>query len=124
MAYKINFDTSTQIISMIYSGVIDLGLKLRAVEELTQTYAGKGGMKIMIDVREATMNMLLGEQEAFGEYLANHLELSEAKVAVLHESSFNPNAVIDFIAYQNGYQLQDFISLADATQWLIRPNVA
>ena len=120
MAFKINFDTSTQIISVIYSGATDLDSKLRAVEEVTQTYADKEGMKILVDVREEMMNMSLGEQEAFGEYLANHYDLRKAKVAVLHEPSFNPNTVIDVISHKNGYQLVEFSSLADATQWLIR----
>jgi len=122
MAFKINFDTSTQIISVIYSGAADLDSKLRAVEEVTQTYTDKEEIKILVDVREEMMNMSLGEQEAFGEYLANHHDLRKAKVAVLHEPSFNPNTVIDFISYKNGYQLAEFSSLADATQWLIRSN--
>ncbi len=120
MAFKIDFDTSTQIISVIYSGATDLDSKLRAVEEVTQTYADKEGMKILVDVREEIMDMPLGEQEAFGEYLANHYDLRKAKVAVLHEPSFNSNTVIDVISYKNGYQLAEFSSLADATQWLIR----
>ena len=124
MTYKIDFDTSTQVISVIYSGPTDLDSKLRAVEEVTQTYGGKNGMKILIDVRNETMNMLLSEQESFGEYLANHHDLHEAKVAVLHEPGFNPNTVIDFISHKNGYQLVEFVSLADATQWLIQSKVA
>jgi len=74
MAFKIDFDTSTQIISVIYSGETDLDSKLRAVEEVTQTYADKEGMRILVDVREEIMDMPLGEQQAFGEYLANHYD--------------------------------------------------
>ena len=122
MAFNIDFDTSTQIISVKYSGATDLDSKLRAVKEVTQTYADKEEIKILIDVREQIMDMSLSEQEAFGEYLANHHDLRKAKVAVLHEPSFNPNTVIDFISYKNGYQLAEFSSLADATQWLIRSN--
>jgi hypothetical protein len=120
MAFKINFDTSTQIISVKYSGATDLDSKLRAVEEVTQTYSGKEEIKILIDVREQIMDMSLSEQEAFGEYLANHYDLRKAKVAVLHNPSFNPNTVIDVISYKNGYQLVEFSSLAEATRWLIR----
>ncbi len=120
MAFKIDFDTSTQIISVIYSGVTDLDSKLRAVGEVIRTYADGEELRILVDVREEVMNMSLGDQEAFGEYLANHHDLRKAKVAVLHEPSFNPNTVIDVISYKNGYQLMEFSSLADATQWLIR----
>jgi hypothetical protein len=66
------------------------------------------------------MDMSPGEQEALGEYLANHHALRKAKVVVLHEPGFNPNSIIDVISYKNGYQLVEFSSLADATQWLIR----
>ena len=120
MAYKIDFDVSTQIISVAYSGSTDLDTKLRAVEEVTRRFADLGDLKLLIDVREQKMNMLLGEQEAFGEYLANHYDLRKAKVAVLHQPKFNPNNLIDISAYKNGYQLVQFASLSEATQWLSR----
>ena len=120
MAFKINFDTSTQIISVIFSGATDLDSKLRAVEEVTKTYTDMEELKILVDVREQMMDMSLGEQEAFGEYLSNHHDLRKAKVAVLHEPSFNPNTVIDVISCRNGYQLAEFSSLADAARWLNR----
>ena len=118
MAFKIDFDTSTQIISVIFSGATDLDSKLSAVEEVTKAYADNEEMKILVDVREQMMDMSLGEQEAFGEYLANHYDLRKAKVAVLHDPSFNPNSVIDVVSYKNGYQLVEFSSLAEATRWL------
>jgi hypothetical protein len=90
------------------------------VGEVTRIYADREELRILVDVREEVMNMSLGDQEAFGEYLANHYDLRKAKVAVLHEPSFNPNTVIDVISYKNGYQLVEFSSQADATQWLIR----
>ena len=120
MAFKIEFDKTTRIISVIYSGVIDLDSKLNAVEEVIKTNATRERMKILVDVREQMMDMLLSEQEAFGEYLANHHELRNAKVAVLHEPSFNPNTIIDVTSRNNGYQLLQFSSLAKATEWLTR----
>ena len=120
MAFKIDFDTLTQIISVTYSGATNLESKLRAVQQVTKKYSDTDGLLILVDVREQTMAMQLDEQEAFGEYLANHYDLRKAKVAVLHEPSFNPNTVIDVISYKNGYQLAQFSSLAKATQWLIR----
>ena len=122
MAFKINFDTATQIISVIFSGATDLDSKLRAVEEVTKNYADREEIKILVDVREQMMDMSLGEQAAFGEYLANHHDLRKAKVAVLHEPGFNPNTVIDVISYKNGYQVVEFSSPADATRWLTRSN--
>ena len=118
MAYTITFDESTQIICVTHSGPTDLDLKLRSVDEVTQKYAGLEELKLLIDVREQTMNMLLGEQEAFGEYVANHYDLRRAKVAVLHLPKFNSNSVVDNKAIKNGYQLQRFSSLPAAMQWL------
>ena len=63
------------------------------------------------------MDMPLGEEEAFGEYLANHHALRKAKVVVLHEPGFNPNSVIDVISHKNGYQRVEISSLADAMRW-------
>ena len=65
------------------------------------------------------MDLLLSEQEAFGEYLSNHYDLRSARVAVLHQPSFNPNAVIDAKAFSNGYRLAQFSSRAKAEQWLL-----
>ena len=120
MAYKIDFDVSTQIISVIFLGSTDLDLKLRAVNEIVKKYADREELKLLIDVRKQQMNMLLGEQQAFGEYLANHYDLRRAKVAVLHQPKFNSNTVIDVSAYKNGYQLEQFSSMPQATQWLSR----
>ena len=120
MAFKIKFDQSSQIVSVIFSGATDLESKLRAVKEVTQAHASLEKLKILVDVRQQVMNMSLGEQEAFGEYLANHRDLHNARVAVLHEPSFNPNTVIDVISFKNGYQLKEFSSAEEARQWLNR----
>ena len=120
MAFKIKFDQSSQIVSVIFSGATDLESKLRAVKEVTQAHASLEKLKILVDVRKQVMNMSLGEQEAFGEYLANHRDLHNARVAVLHEPSFNPNTVIDVISFKNGYQLKEFSSAEEARQWLNR----
>lgn len=120
MAFSIKFDQSSQIVSVIFSGITDLESKLRAVKEVTQAHASQEELKILVDVRKQVMNMSLGEQEAFGEYLANHRDLHNARVAVLHEPSFNPNTVIDVISFKNGYQLKEFSAPQEARQWLNR----
>ena len=118
MPFKIDFDESSQIVSVVFSGATDLESKLRAVKEVTRIHADQEELKILVDVRKQIMNMSLDEQEAFGEYLANHNGLRNAKVAVLHEPGFNPNTVIDVISYKNGYRLAEFSSLQEARHWL------
>ena len=118
MAFKIEFDESTQVVSVIFSRATNLESKLLAVSEVTQTFSGNERINILVDVREQVMEMTLGEQDAFGEYLANHFGLRNARVAVLHKPNFNSNSVIDYIAYKNGYQLEEFASFSDAILWL------
>ena len=123
MGCKIECDPSSEIVSVIFSGQVNLGMKLRAVEEVCSNYRDQMPLKIIVDVREVVMmDMLLNEQEAFGEYLANHFDLHYARVAVLHKPSFNPNAVIDVKAYKNGYQLSEFSSQSEAEQWLLEED--
>lgn len=119
MAFEIYFDQSTQIISVKYTGATTLESKLRAVRNVVRDYPGQKHKKLLIDVRDETMEMSLKEQEGFGEYLSNHLDLRNAKVAVLHEPDFNPNSVIDVISYKNGYQLAQFTIPEKAMEWLM-----
>lgn len=65
------------------------------------------------------MDLLFSEQEAFGEYLSSHYDLRRARVAVRHESDFNPNAAIDSKEFSKGYQLAQYSDQADAEKWLL-----
>ncbi len=66
------------------------------------------------------MDLSFDEQQAFREHLANNPGLTDARVAVLHKPDFNPNAIIDDSAFNNGYLLAQFSSHADAELWLLR----
>ena len=122
MTYKIETKPPSNIVNLTYSGKVDLDMRLRAVEEICNTYRDLNPLRILVDVRELVMDMLFGEQEAFGEYLANHYDLRHARVAVLHIPGFNPNAVIDNCAYNNGFQMANFSGHDEAEQWLLAPD--
>ena len=49
----------------------------------------------------------------------NNTGLPNARVAVLHKPDFNPNAIIDDSAFNNGYLLAQFSSPDDAELWLL-----
>ena len=120
MAYKIESKPPSNIVTLTYSGKVDLDMRLRTVNEICSNYSDLKPLRVLVDVRDLEMDMLFGEQEAFGEYLANHYDLHNARVAVLHKPSFNPNAVIDAKAYSNGYQLAQFSDRRDAELWLLK----
>ena len=119
MAYKTELDAISEIVTVKYSGTASLEMRIQAVEDVCNNYGHLMPLKILVDVRELIMDLYLGEQEAFGEYLANHYGLTNARVAVLHVPDFNPNAVIDVCAYKNGYKLAQFSSPTDAEAWLL-----
>lgn len=122
MTYKIETKPPSNIVTLTYSGRVDLDMRLRTVGEICSNYSDLKPLRVLVDVRELVMDMLFGEQEAFGEYLANHYDLHNAKAAVLHQPGFNPNAVINVSAYKNGFQMAEFSSQSKAEQWLLKSD--
>ena len=118
MSYVIHKDEALGIVNVTYTGTVSLHNRMQAVERVCRNYSHLKPLKILVDVRELIMDLSIEEQQAFGKHLANHPGLTNAKVAVLHKSDFNPNVVIDNSAFSNGYMLAQFSSLTDAESWL------
>jgi hypothetical protein len=123
MAYKIESNPASNIVTVTYKGKVSLDVRLGAVEEVCRNYSDLKPFRILVDVQDLEMDLLFSEQEAFGEYLSNHYDLRRARVAVLHEPSFNPNAVIDAKAFSNGYKLAQFLSQVRAEKWLLESDL-
>jgi hypothetical protein len=119
MSYHINLNESLEIVNVIYSGAVSLEMRKQAVEQVCSNHSRFKPLKILVDVRDLVMDLSFEDQQAFGEYLANHPGLTHARVAVLHKSDFNPNVVIDDSAYNKGYLLTQFSSRTDAESWLL-----
>ena len=122
MAYKIETGPSSNIVTVTYQGKVNLNTRLQVVEQVCHKYSGLKPFRVLVDVQNLEMDLLFSEQEAFGEYLSNHYDLRRARVAVLHQPSFNPNSVIDAKAFSNGYRLAQFSSRAKAEQWLLESD--
>jgi len=75
-------------------------------------------LKILVNVCQLKMHLTLDEQISYGEYLAVHSGLRNARVAVFHPASHNPNVIIDSTAFSNGYMLAQFIDIKEAINWL------
>lgn len=118
MAYTIELNEALDIVNVVYSGTVNLDMRMQAVEQVCSNYSHSKPLKILVDVRELIMDLAFEEQQAFGKHLANHPGLTNARVAVLHKPDFNPNVVIDDSAYNNGYILAQFSSHTDAELWL------
>ena len=118
MSYVIHMDESLNIVNVTYTGTVSLHDRMQAVERVCRNYSHLQPLKILVDVRELVMDLSIEEQQAFGKHLANHPGLTNARVAVLHKSDFNPNVVIDDSACDDGYMLAQFSSRTDAELWL------
>ena len=118
MSYVIHMDGSLKIVNVTYTGTVSLQKRMQAVERVCRSYSHFRPLKILVDVRELLMDLSIEEQKAFGEHLAAHPGLMNARVAVLHEPDFNPNLVIDDSAFNDGYTLAQFSSRRDAELWL------
>ena len=120
MSYHINFNESLELVNVIYSGTVSIEMRKQAVEQVCSNYSHLKPLKILVDVRDLVMDLSFNDQQAFGEYLANHPGLTHARVAVLHNHDFNPNVIIDDSAYNEGYVLAQFSSQTDAELWLLQ----
>ena len=119
MPYIIDLNKPLAIVNVIYSGKVSLEMRLQAVEQVCGNYGHLKPLKILVDVRELVMDLSFDEQQAFGKQLASNPGLTNARVAVLHQPDFNPNAIIDDSAFNNGYMLAQFSSPDDAELWLL-----
>ena len=118
MPYSVVKD-GEDIILVTYKDEVDLAERFSAVNDACKYICDIASVRLLIDVREVVVNMTLEEQKAFGTYLANKPEFSEAKVAVLHKRDNNPNQAIDTYAYMQGYHLVEFTDYGEARLWLI-----
>ena len=118
MTYKVDHDEAFKIVHVIYSGIVKLDERMQAVEDVCRSYSHLKPLKIMVNVRELEMNLSIKDQKALGRFLATHPELSNARVAVLHKKSHNPNLFVDASAFNLGYTLAEFINTKDAEAWL------
>ena len=119
MPYIIDLNKPLAIVNVIYSGKVSLEMRLQAVEQVCGNHGHLKPLKILADVRKLVMDLSFDEQQAFGKQLANNPGLTNARVAVLHQPDFNPNAIIDDSAFNNGYMLAQFSSPDDAELWLL-----
>ena len=117
-AFQITYDDKDEILLLTYSGCVSLQDKLNAVDELCEMSAPLKQLKILVDVRKATLNLSIGEQEDFGSYLAGLKSLKHAKTAVVHSPEYNPNFLIDAIAFNKGFFIAQFTSYSEALDWL------
>ncbi len=118
MPYTIEFDPLSSVVTVIYRHNVPLNERLQAVEEVCSAYSCQKPLKILVNVRELDMQLTYEEQKYFGQFLANHADLQNARVAVLHRTGINPNWVVDSFAFMNGYLLAQFDKRSEAELWL------
>lgn len=123
MKYEVNICAKTQIISVIYEGPVSFQERKTTISEVCERFGEMAPLKILVNVVKLEMVLSLDEQKELGEFLASHPLLSDARIAVLHETSVNPNIMVDIIAFTNGYLLAEFTSKTEAEDWLLEGNL-
>jgi len=118
MNYEISYIELNDIIHVTYTGSVSLSERKQAVNDVCTTYSDHKPLKILVNVCDLKMDLSLQEQHEFGDYLAFHSGLSQAKVAVVHQADYNPNLLIDTCAFNNGYRLAEFNQISAAETWL------
>ncbi|WP_026244366.1 hypothetical protein [Dasania marina] len=118
MSYTIDFDQIEKIVTVTYSKTVSLADRIMAVNDVCSSCADITPLKILVDVRNLVMHLKTREQKDFAVFLSSNPLLKRARIAVLHEATFNPNVIIDTIAFNNGYKLAQFNRKNDAVVWL------
>jgi hypothetical protein len=108
-------DTNTA--KVVYCGEVSLDERKQAVRDVLDCGVA-APFNILVDVRALEMNLSVAQQKEFGRFLAATSELVGAKVAVLHPACYNPNLIIDVIAFSEGYTLAEFAQQSEAESWL------
>lgn len=111
-------ETDPNIITVTYSGNVDLNQRKSAVSETCRLLNQSDFVGLLVDVTKMSLQMTLDEQKHFAEYLSSKKELAKAKVAILHSPLSNPNSLINAVAYANGFSSVDFNNKSEAIAWL------
>ena len=120
MEFRINFDKLNEVVHVAYTGNVSLNKRKQAVKEVCDSYGKFMPLKILVNVCDLEMHLSFDEQQSFGEYLASHEGLANARVAVLYQEGHNPNLVVDTSAFLNGYLLAQFDDMRAAELWLTK----
>jgi len=107
------------IVTLKYSGVVNYGERLKALEDICQRIERDGPLLLIVDFCEMQMNMTMEEQVIFGKYLANKSELSGSRIAMLNNNQINANSIVETYAYLGGYRAVSFDRQAEARLWLL-----
>lgn len=93
MPYFIDKNGANRI-TVRFDGVVNLGERKNALDEVCELVNPSAPVNLLVDVRNIIMDMTKDEQKYFGKYLASKKELSDAKVALVHVPSKNPNKLM------------------------------
>lgn len=74
MPYSIETDNISGVITVRYSGCVDLNERLMAVKKVCQMIADIENVRLLIDIRNISMKMSVEDQEYFGKYVQINLK--------------------------------------------------
>lgn len=117
MAHIIEELKQSKIVKVTYQDGVTMEERLYVVHEICLDYLISSKLKLMIDVRSASQEMTLLEQNIFGQYLASREDFKMAKVAIISDKARNINEVITKESSVLGHEIKHFINEKQAISW-------
>ena len=118
MCFQIRYDTRQRVVRTVFYGSVFLVDKVAAVRQVAERYGHMQSLRIIVDVREADIQLSVAERQEFGTYAASLKGISHARVGVLHAPDYNANVVISSVARAEGMDVAEFISEGALLLWL------
>lgn len=118
MGFQIRFNPATRIVSAIFFDRVVLADKIASARQVAEKYGHLHPLSLLVDVRNADIDMTIEERQQFGAFAAHLPGLSHARIAVLHASDRNANVVINSTAQSEGMHIVEFICEQTALNWL------
>lgn len=118
MGFQVRFNATTRVVSAIFFDRVDAAEKRAAARQMAEKYGHLHPLNVLVDVRQADIEMSVAEREAFGTYVAHLQGVKHGRIAVLHAPDYNANVVIDGVARAEGLNVLEFVTEQAALQWL------
>ncbi|QKX17437.1 hypothetical protein [Microbulbifer sp. YPW1] len=118
MGFQIRFNSAVRTVSAIFFDRVELADKIASARQVAEKYGHLNPLSILVDVRNADIDMTIEERRQFGAFAAHLPGLSHARIAVLHAADRNANVVINSTAQSEGMHIVEFVSEQAALNWL------
>lgn len=121
MAYQIIIREELQALVVRYYDDVDLITRTEALSKGREMLKKTGYKRILVDLRDADMQLPPYDAYQFSEKLTEAPELKVSKTAFLVAENDTSNSFVEIFAGNRGYLYNEFTDEQKAWSWLVNP---